>query len=369
MIPWASPGAQYCGNKDAIDAAVGRVLTSGNYILDAEVERFERDFATYCEVEHAVGVGSGTDALILALRALEIGLGDEVITVSHTAVATAAAVLAVGATPVLVDVDAKTYTIDPARLEEAITPRTKAVIVVHLYGQPADMAAIVAIAARHGLKIVEDCAQATGARFGNRRVGGIGDIGTFSFYPTKNLGAIGDGGMVTTRDGALAERVRRLRQYGWNEARETEQPGLNSRLDALQAAILGVKLSTLDDNNARRGAIAARYNASFADLPLTVPAIRAGTQHVFHLYVIACDDRNGLMAHLAARKIGAAVHYPVPVHGHGGYAERVALPEGGLPATTRLVERILSLPMYPELTDDEVGQVIAAVRGFFGTAP
>lgn len=369
MIHLASPLAQYRAHEAAIQAAMARVLNGGVYILGDEVETFERAFADYCGVGHAAGVGNGTDALVLAIKALGIGAGDEVIAVSHTALATGAAILAAGAVPVLVDIDPVYYTLDPAQLEAAITARTKGIIAVHLYGQAADMDAIGTIAKRRGLPVIEDCAQATGGRYGQRRVGSIGEISSFSFYPTKNLGAIGDGGMVATNDQALAARVKQLRQYGWDAARRTSEVGLNSRLDPLQAAILGAKLPHLDSDNARRGAIAARYNKSFADLPLTVPAVRAGTQHVFHLYVIACDDRNGLMAHLAARQIGAAVHYPVPVHGHGGYAERVRQPAGGLPVTMRLVDRILSLPMYPELTDDEVGQVIAAVRGFFGKAP
>ncbi len=368
MIPWANPRAQYAAHRDAIAAAVARVLDSGGYVLGAEVEAFERAFAAYCGVAHAVGVGSGTDALILALRALDIGAGDEVVTVSHTAVATVAAVLAVGATPVLVDVEPDFYTLDPARLAPAVTPRSKAVIAVHLYGQAADMAAIGRIARAHGLPVIEDCAQAVGARFGERRVGAIGDIGCFSFYPTKNLGAIGDGGMVVTGDAELAAKLRRLRQYGWDERRETHHPGLNSRLDPLQAAILGVKLPALDADNTRRAAIARRYDAALAGLPLTPPPVRPQTRHAYHLYVAAGADRTGLAAHLAQRGIGTAVHYPVPVHRQKGYAARVRVPREGLPVTERLVERIVSLPMFPELDDGEVARVIEAVRSFFAVA-
>ena len=270
MIPWASPGAQYLAHRDEIQAAISRVLESGLYILGEEVESFESAFANYCGAGHAVGVGSGTDALILALKALDIGPGDEVVTVSHTALATAAAIIATGATPVLIDVDPNYYTLDPAGLEKAVGPRTRAVIAVHLYGQPADMDAISAIAGHHGLKVIEDCAQATGARYcdQHRR---IGDVSCFSFYPTKNLGAIGDGGMVTTRDGALASRVRRLRQYGWDETRETESVGVDWILNSLQAAILNVKLAHLDADNVRRRVIAQRYNDGLADLPLALP--------------------------------------------------------------------------------------------------
>jgi dTDP-4-amino-4,6-dideoxygalactose transaminase len=365
VIPWASPGAQYFARRNEIQAAIGRVLESGVYILGGEVEAFESAFADFCGVAHAVGVGSGTDAIILALRALDIGPGDEVVTVSHTALATVAAVVATGATPILVDVGAGSYTIDPIRLEEALSPRTKAVIAVHLYGQPADMAAINAIAARRGLTVIEDCAQAAGARCGNARVGSLGDIGCFSFYPTKNLGAIGDGGMVTTDDDDLAMRVRRLRQYGWNEMRETEYVGTNSRLDALQAAILGVKLRHLDEDNARRVEIAQRYNRGLAGLALMLPPETVDGDHVFHLYVARCEHREALRAHLAANQITSAVHYPVPVHRHAGYAEKVVIPKQGLPRTEDLVGGILSLPIYPELRDDEVDNVIGSIRRFY----
>jgi len=365
VIPVASPLAQARSHRVAIDAALARVLDSGAYVLGEEVESFEREFAAYCEVAHGVGVGSGTDALVLALKALGIGGGDEVITVSHTALATAAAIIAAGAAPVLADIDSS-YTIDPARLKAAVGPRTKAVIAVHLYGQPADLAAIAAIAGQHGLKLIEDCAQAAGARWCGRKVGGIGDVGCFSFYPTKNLGAVGDGGMVVTSDAALAARLRRLRQYGWNEQRQTEEPGLNTRLDPMQAAILRAKLPSLDAGNARRRSIAGMYAEGLAGLPLALPAPNPGTEHVFHLYVTAADDRDALIRHLGGEGVGAAVHYPVPVHRHRGYAERAVVPKEGLPVTERLAGRIVSLPMFPELSDEDVGRVIAAVRGFYG---
>ncbi len=365
MIAWASPLAQYRAHEDAIRAALTRVLESGVYVLGSEVETFERSFAEYCRATDAVGVGSGTDALILALRALGIGPGDEIITVSHTAVATVAAVLATGATPVLVDVDPTYYTLDPSGIEAVLTPRSKAVIAVHLYGQAADMDAINTVARRHGLAVLEDCAQAAGGRYRERRIGNVGDIACFSFYPTKNLGAIGDGGMVVTSDANLAERVRRLRQYGWDEARTSREPGLNSRLDPLQAAILHVKLPKLDADNARRAAIAERYHRGLVGLPLTLPARRKDTSHAYHLYVVSCLERDGLMAHLAEQKIGSAVHYPIPVHCQGGYAERVIVPKSGLPVTTQLADRILTLPIYPELGDDDVDRVIASVRGYY----
>jgi dTDP-4-amino-4,6-dideoxygalactose transaminase len=365
VIPWASPAAQYRAHKQLIEAAISRVLDSGAYVLGSEVESFERAFAEYCGVPHAIGVGSGTDALIIALRGLGIGAGDEVVTVSHTALATVAAIIATSATPALLDVDAMTWTIDPGRIENAIGPRTKAIVAVHLYGRPADLDAIWAIAKRRGLRLVEDCAQAAGARYRERRVGSIGDVGCFSFYPTKNLGAIGDGGMVTTADSALASRMRRLHQYGWNETRETEDVGVNSRLDPLQAAILAAKLPHLEADNVRRAAIAARYAEGFSGLPLVLPTACEECAHVYHLYVIACDERDALMEHLRRSGVGCEIHYPVPVHLQKGYAERVRVPQGGLPVTERLVRRIISLPIYPELGNAEVDRVIATIRDFY----
>ena len=366
MISLAAPLAQYRAHEEDIRAAVARVLESGNYILGPEVESFERAFAAYCGAAHAIGVANGTDALRLAVMALGIGAGDEVITVSHTAVATAAAILATGATPVLVDIDPVFYSIDTALIEAAITPRTKAIIPVHLYGQPADMDAIRQIARRHGLRVVEDCAQSAGAVYGGRRLGSMGDIGCFSFYPTKNLGAIGDGGAIVSSDAPLAARLRRLRQYGWDDGRVTHEMGLNSRLDPLQAAILAAKLPHLDADNARRAAIARRYEQGLAELPITLPAERRNATHVYHLYVAACDERDALIAHLTKRGVGCGIHYPAPVHQQKGYAERAVLPRGGLPITEQLVSRIVSLPMYPELTDTEVEAALTAVRECLG---
>jgi dTDP-4-amino-4,6-dideoxygalactose transaminase len=367
VISWASPAAQYRAHKSVIDAAITRVLDSGAYVLGSEVESFERAFAEYCGVAHAVGIGSGTDALILALRSLNIGPGDEVVTASHTALATVAAIIATGATPVLVDVDAAFYTIDPARIEEAVGSRTKAIVAVHLYGQPADLDTIAAIAKRHRLRLIEDCAQAAGACYRNRRVGSIGDLACFSFYPTKNLGGIGDGGMVTTADAALASRIRRLHQYGWNENRETEDVGVNSRLDSLQAAILLAKLPHLEADNARRAAIAARYCEGLSGLPLALPATGKGGTHVYHLYVVACDERDALMEHLGRHGIGCGIHYPVPVHVQKGYAERIRIVEGGLKVTEQAARRVISIPIYPELGDAEIDSVVAAIHDFYQT--
>lgn len=362
MIPWASPQAQFRAHEPAIRAAIDRVLAGNAYILGPEVTAFEQAFAQYLGAAHAVGVASGTDALILALRGMEIGQGDEVITVAHTAVATVAAVLASGAQPVLVDIEPDFYTIDPSRIEAAITPKTRAIIAVHLYGQAADLDAIAPLAKMHNLKLIEDCAQATGALHRGRRLGSIGDAGCFSFYPTKNLGGVGDGGAVVTNDGELDARIRRLAQYGWDEHRKTRGIGVNSRLDPLQAAILAAKLPHLDADNDRRAAIAARYSKGLGGLSLTVPAVRTDTHHVFHLYVVATDNRDPLMAALGKAGIGSALHYYPAVDRQEGYAQRVVLPASGLPVTTRLSECIVSLPMYPELGDADADAVIAAVR-------
>jgi dTDP-4-amino-4,6-dideoxygalactose transaminase len=364
MIRCAYPLAQFHAHEDEIRAAIARVLEGGNYVLGREVAAFETAFATYCGAKYAVGIGNGTDALALTLRGFGIGQGDEVITVSHTALATVAAVLAAGAKPVLVDVDPVYQTIDPVKAEAAITKKTKAIIAVHLYGQAADIAALRQIARRHRIKLIEDCAQAAGGHYGDRPVGSIGDAGTFSFYPTKNLGAIGDGGIVVTSNAGLAERIARLRQYGWDESRRTKEAGVNSRLDPLQAAILAAKLPRLDADNAKRIAIANRYNTAFAGLPVTLPVVRPTTRHVYHLYVVTCTGRDKLKAALATQGVEAGVHYPVPVHRHKGYGERVRLPRIGLPVTEGLAKRVLSLPLYPELTEADVHCVITA----FGNA-
>jgi dTDP-4-amino-4,6-dideoxygalactose transaminase len=364
MIPCACPSAQYRTHRDAIQAAVMRVLDGETYILGSEVAAFETAFAAYCDPAqtlHAVGVNSGTDALILAMHALGIGTGDEVVTVAHTALATIAAVIAVGATPVLVDIDPLTYTLDPALLEPAITPRTKAVIAVHLYGQAADMAPITEICRRHGVAVIEDCAQAAGGMYQGKRIGCLADIACFSFYPTKNLGAIGDAGMVVAADGGLAERIRRLRQYGWDSARQTSAPGVNSRLDEVQAAILNVKLPFLDAENARRARHAAAYKEGLSSLPLGLPWVRPGTEHVYHLYVIACDERDALKRSLERAGIMAGIHYPVPAHRHLGYADKVRVPIRGLPVTDQVASRILSLPLYPELEEAQIEHVISSV--------
>jgi dTDP-4-amino-4,6-dideoxygalactose transaminase len=363
MILCSNPREQYSAHREEIDQAMRRVLDGGRYILGPEVETFEKELAQYCEVRHAIGCGSGTEALHLALAALGIGSGDEVITVAHTAVATAVAIRLCGATPVFADIDPATYTIDPDDVERAVTSRTKAIVAVHLYGQPADLDALSTVAKKHGIALVEDCAQAHGARWRGRRAGSIGDIACFSFYPTKNLGAIGDGGAVATSSDALASRVRLLREYGWAERYVSHIEGWNSRLDELQAAILRVKLRHLDSDNERRREIARRYDDALRDCGVDLPAAREGADHVYHLYVIASSRRDALQAHLRERGVGALVHYPVPIHRQPAYA---AMGQRALPNTERAAASVLSLPMYPELTAEEQGIVIAAFREMNG---
>ncbi len=361
MIPQASPLANYRAHQAEIDAAVARALASGRYILGPEVQAFEAEFAAYLGLPYAAGVASGTDALQLALRALDLPAGSEVITVSHTAVATVAAIEQAGLVPVLVDVDPESFTLDPARLPAALRPRTRAIIAVHLYGQPADLEPILAFARAHGLRLIEDCAQAHGAEYRGGKAGTRGDLACFSFYPTKNLGALGDGGLVATADPGLAERVRLLQQYGWRERYVSAIPGLNSRLDEVQAAVLRVKLRYLDAENARRRAIAARYDAELPGDRLRLPRVMPYGRHVYHLYVVRSPRRDALQAALRARGVGTAVHYPVPVHCQPAYAH-LELCAGALPVTEELAAQILSLPLYPEMTDAEVTQVVDAVR-------
>ena len=363
MILCANPGAQYLAYKAEIDAAIARVLDQGRYILGEEVRTFEAEFAAYIGVRHAVGVGSGTDALQLALGACEISASDEVITVSHTAVATVAAIEMAGATPVLVDIEPEFFTIDPAKIEAAITPRTKAIIPVHIYGQPVNLDAILDIASRHKLRVIEDCAQAHGAAFRGTRVGAHGDIACFSFYPTKNLGAIGDGGMVVTDDAALAERARLLREYGWAERYVSHISGRNSRLDELQAAILRVKLRRLDEDNNKRAHIAQLYSEGLADCGLVLPTLRPNATHVFHLYVVRIPERHELQTFLNSRGVNTLIHYPVPVHLQPAYVKVARVPDG-LTETEIAAREILSLPMYPELADHEVQHVIESLRSF-----
>jgi dTDP-4-amino-4,6-dideoxygalactose transaminase len=350
------------------------VLDGGSYILGGEVAAFERSFADYLGAGHAIGVNSGTDALHLALRVCGVGPGDAVVTVSHTAVATVAAIELAGAVPVLVDVDPETFTMDPNRLEDAIRylrdsrgsagrVNLKAVIPVHLYGQPADMPAIMAVAGRHGLYVIEDCAQSHGASLRGRKTGTWGELAAFSFYPTKNLGALGDGGALVTSDPALAEAARLLREYGWRERYVSSRPGMNTRLDELQAAVLRVKLGHLDEANDRRRQIARLYDALATDGRFVLPRARPDAVHVFHQYVVRTPARDALRAYLRERGVGTLIHYPVPVHLQPAYQGRV--PEvGPLRRTEEIVRTVLSLPLYPELTEDQVNGVVQQLHAW-----
>ena len=380
LLP-ADPKANYAAHQEEIDMAIRGVLERGWYILGQEVAAFEQEFARYLGADHAIGVGSGTEAIHLALRVCGIGPGDVVLTASHTAVATVAAIELAGAAPLLVDVDPLFYTIDPNRLEEAIkkwagTGRLAAIIPVHLYGHPADMPAIMDIAQRHNLYVIEDCAQSHGATFRGRKTGRWGHLAAFSFYPTKNLGALGDGGAVVTDNPDLAERARSLREYGWRQRYVSDHPGMNTRLDELQAAILRVKLRYLDQENARRRELAQIYDTCLSALGaglLTPPPRQAVAEHVYHLYVIrvgpgspragrgspdpAVKQRELLQAFLKEHAVGTAIHYPLPVHLQPAYRSRVAVGQGGLAETERACETILSLPMHPHLTDGQVQHV------------
>ena len=358
-IPQSNPKANYLAHQGEIDAAVARVLDSGWYILGREVQAFEQEFAAYLGVEHAIGVASGTDALVLALRGGGVSPGDGVLTVSHSAVANVAAIELAGALPILVDIDPVSYTIDCEKLACAVCKDwgvpLKAIIAVHLYGHPADMPRIMQIAGEHGLLVIEDCAQAHGATLGAVKTGGWGHIAAFSFYPTKNLSALGDGGAVTTNDSAFAARLRSLREYGWRERYVSHEPGLNSRLDELQAAILRVKLQHLDRENTRRRQIAADYQRLLAQTGLILPICAADAIHVYHQYVVRSSGRDQLRACLREHGVDTLIHYPLPVHLQPAYRNRIR--HGGLDQTEAVSEHILSLPMFPELSSEQVARV------------
>jgi dTDP-4-amino-4,6-dideoxygalactose transaminase len=367
-VQQANPGAGYLELKPEIDAAVARALASGWYILGAEGRAFEAEFAQWLGTARAVGCANGTDALALALRGLGVGAGRAVATVSHTAVATVAAIEMAGAVPVLIDIDPLHYTMDPAELAATLAhppaglPPIGAIIVVHLYGMPADLAPILALGAQYGIPVIEDCSQAHGATIGGQHVGTFSQASCFSLYPTKNLGALGDGGVLATSNAELADDIAALRQYGWRTHYISELVGVNSRLDEIQAAILRVKLAHLDTQNARRQHIAALYDAALAGTGLTPPARRMGTTHVFHQYVVRTPERAGLQARLREQGVATGIHYPVPVHQQAAYAGRVALGASGCAATARAALEVMSLPMYPQLTDAQVNIVCTALR-------
>ncbi len=365
VIVQTSPLASYQARAGEIEEAIGQVLRGGRYLLGPETEAFEAEFAAYVGVAHGVSAASGTEALHLALRACGIGPGDEVITVAHTAVATVSAIDLCGAQPVLVDIDPAGFGMNPAHLESALTGRTRAVMPVHLYGQAMDLAPLLAFRERHGLCLIEDCSQAHGALYHGKKVGGFGDAAAFSFYPTKNLGAIGDGGAAVTNRADLAGTLRALRQYGWRAQRYvSEEPGWNARLDELQAAVLRVKLRTLDEDNERRGALAALYSEGLANVPgLTLPTERPGHRSVWHQYVIRHAQRDALAEHLRMNHIHTLVHYPVPIHRQPAYAARGLTP-GALPETEAAAREVLSLPLYPELLQHQAEQVVKVIKTF-----
>jgi dTDP-4-amino-4,6-dideoxygalactose transaminase len=363
-VPFLDLQAPYRELREEIDGAIQRVLDRGWYVLGDEVRAFEAEYAAYCGAAHCVGISNGLDALQLVLRAWDIGRGDEVIVPSHTFIATWLAVTYVGATPVPVEVDPATYNMDPTAIERAVTARTKAIVAVHLYGQPADMDAIGAVAARHGLRVLEDAAQAQGARLRGRRAGALGHAAAWSFYPGKNLGALGDAGAVTTDDAATAERVRLLANYGSARKYEHVVQGMNARLDEMQAAVLRAKLPVLDAWNARRARIARHYVEAFADGPLGLPMVTDGAESVWHLFVVRSAQRDALQARLMALGVHTLVHYPTPPHRQPAYAAFApdALGEDRWPLATRIASEVLSLPIGPHLTDEQVEAVTAAVR-------
>jgi len=371
LIPQTNPKAGYLAHKAEIDEAVARVLNSGWYILGQEVENFEKEFAAYIGTNHAIGVANGTDALVLALWAGGIGPNDLVFTVSHTAVATVAAIELVGATPVFVDIEPEYHTMDPNHLEVQVKSyvnskgdlRPAAIIPVHLYGQPADMLAILDIAKRYNLLTIEDCAQAHGARLNDQMLGSWGDLATFSFYPTKNLGAFGDGGMVVTSQPALAEKVKMLRQYGWQSRYVSEIRGTNSRLDELQTAVLRTKLNYLDQENNARRQLAQAYSTRLAETNLTLPKTRRHAEHVWHQYVVQTPKRDALRAYLAEHHIGTGIHYPVPIHLQPAYRGRLG-DLGMLPRTEQMAKEIVSLPMYPYLEQQQLEIITNAIKAW-----
>jgi dTDP-4-amino-4,6-dideoxygalactose transaminase len=366
----ADPKANYLAHKEEIDQAIRLALDRGSYILGNEVAVLEKEFADYIGVPQAVGVGSGTDAIQLALRVLGIGPGDAVLTVSHTAVATVAAIELAGATPVFVDIDLATYTMDIQALETAFADpksrRLKAIIPVHLYGHPANMPAIMEIAEKHGLYVIEDCAQAHGAMIGGRKAGSWGHMGAFSFYPTKNLGALGDGGALVCSDETLAAKARLIQQYGWRERYISEMAGMNTRLDELQAAVVRVKLRHLDAENGRRQEIAKAYDAALQTSGLTLPRPAADATHVYHQYTILTPRRDELAGFLKSEGINSAVLYPSPVHLQPAYRGRVNAPAGGLPVSERVCRELLCLPMHPQLEEAQVHRIIDRVRRWVG---
>jgi len=357
----SNPKMQFLSQKQEIIDSVMRVMNSDSYILGSEVLGFEEEFATYIGASKCIGVNSGTDAIILGLKALGITRGDEVVTPSHTAVATVAAIVASGATPVFADIDPISFTLNPKSVQEVITSKTKALIAVHLYGHPCDMDILSEIANENKIFLIEDCAQAHGAKWRNRNVGTFGILACFSFYPTKNLGAIGDGGAVVTNNIELANLIRRLRQYGWDSEKQAQMQSSVSRLDEIQAAILRIKLAKLDLANEKRRSIAAKYSSLLKNSPVSLPSVNVNAEHVFHLYVVQLDERKKMIAHLNGRGIFPGIHYANPVHLQTAYTNLGNSRSNKLEVTERIKETILSLPMYPELRENEIDRVCEGI--------
>jgi dTDP-4-amino-4,6-dideoxygalactose transaminase len=364
MIPILDLVAQYNTIKPEIDDAIQQVLLSGKFILGPNEKAFEQEIADYLGVKHAIGVASGTDALVIALRAADIGPGDEVIVPAYSFFATAGTVLTVGAKPVFVDIDPQTYLINISQIESVITPRTKAIIPVHLYGQPADMDEILAIAKLHNLKVIEDNAQAFGAEYMGKRTGSIGDLGCLSFFPSKNLGGYGDGGMVTTNDDSLAEQVRMLRVHGWKKKYFPEMLGYNSRLDEIQAAVLRVKLKYVNQWNAKRREIALIYSKQLGKFGIETPVESRNRKHVYHLYIIRVENRELFKERLNEQGVASEVYYPQPLH-LATPCRKLGWEKGSLPISEKSSLQTLALPLYPDLTDEQISKVMNCVGSSF----
>ncbi len=374
LIPQTDPCASFRKHKPAIKKAVRRVLESGWYILGKEVEAFEKEFSSFLNSGPVVGVANGTDALVLALRGLGLKPGAGVVTVAHTATATVAAIELAGGVPVFTDIDPRWMVMDPQKLADTVREYRKegqaplqAVVVVHLYGQPADMESIRFVCQKEGLLLVEDCAQSAGASWAGRKTGTWGDAASFSFYPTKNLGALGDGGAVAAADPAVVRRIRMLREYGWSKRNMSRFPGMNSRLDEIQAAILRLKLKALDRENEKRRILAGMYRRQIRNAEIRLPEQRSGGEHVYHLFPVRTAKRNKLRDLLKAKGIGTNIHYPYPIHLMPGYRVRCWISAGGLPETERAAREVLSLPLYPEMTAVDVGRVARKINVWAGS--
>jgi len=363
-VPFGDLSRQYKKYKKEFDSIISAVFEKGSFILGENLKFFEENFAKYLEINYAIGVANGTEALFLALKAFEIGNGDEVITVSNTAVPTISAIDTAGAKPVFVDIEENTFNIDPSKIESAITLKTKAIIPVHLYGNPCNMEKIIRLAAKYNLKIIEDCAQAHGAEYKGKKVGTFGDYGAFSFYPSKNLNANGDAGMVVTNNGKLAEKIRLLRNYGFADRYNSILRGCNSRLDEIQAALLDFKLTKLDEWNKRRCQIADRYMNELVKLPIIIPLVFPEHKHVFHLFVVRVSQRQKFLEFMSASGIDIIIHYPLPIHLQPAY-EFLNYKRGDFPVTEKVSEEILSLPIYPELEEKEISYIIAKIINYF----